>query len=67
MCNEKFWEPEFLKKKECNIISAPKENKSETSQHNYRTSLIISDFLGNISATDYIMRMQLSEQDFFLQ
>lgn len=53
MCNEKFWEPEFLKKKECNIISAPKENKSETSQHNYRTSLIISDFLGNISATDY--------------
>lgn len=67
MCNEKFWELEFLKKKECNIISAPKENKSETSQHNYRTSLIISDFLGNISATDYIMRMQLSEQDFFLQ
>lgn len=65
MCNEKFWEPEFLKKKECYIISDSKENKSETSQHNYKTPLIISGLLGNISATDYIMRMQLSEKDVF--
>lgn len=67
MCNEKFWEPEFLKKKERNSISAAKENKSETSQHNYRTPLIISGLLGNISATEYIMRMQLSEQNYFLK
>lgn len=56
-----------FKKKECYIISAPKENKSETSQHNYKTPLIISGLLENISATDYIMRMQLSEQGFFLE